>query len=643
MPDNRIHPQQDPDAAGPLALTSTSGLVVFSILAGGLATFTLGYSYGINNHIELLLPVMRLLDPGFCAGDFTVDASAGYDVRFFYAWLCAGLARLAGLPAAMLLLTWLQNIGVALVTAFVARDMHGRKTLAPLVAVILVLSVESIQLGDAGFLRQAYGWPAILSLVAALPALWLGIRLRPLPAMALAMLATLIHPLIGVETGGLALGICALSALRNLELAPPFRRRTAGLALLAIGGLGLFTLLVWGPVQSLNFLETRDFLDIYARFRVPHHILPSRFSVQDYLAALCFLCAAGVSWWWWRRLPETGCRLPRGILLGTGLVLGLLVCGWFFVEVLPSRLWITLQTFRLVFVLKWFGLLLFAGTIGRAWTAGAPGAAVSGWLLLLPVGQARPLAVLWAHAVEVLRRRIPARQLRRIWPLIAVSGLAGMAGLLAIRLAVPFASEALTMASCLVLLACFRWFSRPAWRYAAALLWTAAIIGLLVANRAAPVPLIGRLIQASNPILTLADARDPADRIAVFCRDALPKGTVVLAPPHLGRFRLVAERALVVDFKCPTTRDASLLEWRRRLAECYGPVTGGGFKVIDQMNEYYRRLTDAELTARARRYGATFAVLFTETPTLLETPYADENFKLVRIPLLPSESSGAGP
>ena len=74
-----------------------------------------------------------------------------------------------------------------------------------------------------------------------------------------------------------------------------------------------------------------------------------------------------------------------------------------------------------------------------------------------------------------------------------------------------------------------------------------------------------------------------------------------------------------------------MVEWRRRLADCYGAVTRRGFGAAEEMDAHYRQLTDDQRETLARRYGATQAVLYSDTPTHHEELYADKYFKLVRI------------
>ena len=194
--------------------------------------------------------------------------------------------------------------------------------------------------------------------------------------------------------------------------------------------------------------------------------------------------------------------------------------------------------------------------------------------------------------------------------------------------------ELFTLLSLLVLLALFRIF-RPGWvRRGMALMFVAGIVGLLVAGRGQPLPGIDWLVRPYVPIFTLTDVREPVDRVARFCRVHLPEAALVLTPPREGRFRLVAERAIVVDFKSPTTRDATMVEWRRRIADCYGAAEGGGFRAAEELDGQYRRMTDDRLEKLARRYGVTHAVLYSETPSRLAVLYEDERFKLVQLSAL---------
>ena len=280
---------------------TTGDIVLFSLLAGTAVTFIHGYYYGLNNHIEQLPQIFRVLDPSYITNDFEVNATAGYGPRAFYVYFMAWLGKVVPLPALFLVLTCLQNAAVAFVTALVARRLSG-SNFAALFAASLAMSVESIHLGEAGYLRLPALIPASLVTGLALWSIWEGIRDRPIASALIAMPAALIHPMLGLEAGIVGVGASFLSRLIGIggpRRWRPLLRAVAGAAILAAFGLSL-----WIGPQSKQLLTSRQLIDIYGWFRAPHHIIPSTFPLRDYLAAAAFLIAFATSWAWWYRRPS---------------------------------------------------------------------------------------------------------------------------------------------------------------------------------------------------------------------------------------------------------------------------------------------------------------------------------------------------
>ena len=621
---------------GTTRITATAGhadVVLFALLAGTIATFAHGYYYGLVNHIEQLPQIMRLLDPAFLRVDFAVNATAGYGPRFFYSWLVALLGRCAPLPTAFLALTVAQNSLVALVTFLAARRLAAGSVTAGAAATALVLSVESMHLGEAGFLRLPALIPASLVTGVALLSLWEAARGRPFLAAVLAALAALIHPLLGLLCG--MVGLCG-AALAVLFLQVGRSRSTTGSSILrslvpivvALAALGIFGVLVWLLPQQPRLLDSRQMIDIYGYFRNPHHIIPSRFPVRDWLAAGAFFLASGVSVsWWWRR-PDADRVTGLRLVLMVFVVLLLWLAGWFFVEVVPSRLVATLQTFRLSLIPKWLGLMFFGITIARSLSGSSRnGSPLAGSALYVLSGPAQPWFALVWHVVELVRRRLSRG------PAVGIAIL-----VLAVTIPLLFvfrSADSFKETFALVAIALMSWgllALRHPWRYPAALALTALAVALPVSGAARRLPLVGHQFAAMQPVFTLADAREPGDAVAAYCRASTPEDAIFVVPPLEGRFRIVARRAIVVDFKYAMVHDWAILEWRQRLADCYGAVTQSGFAAAGEMDWHYRSIPDEQLRYLRYRYGATFAVLYRGTPSSLPELYEDETYKLVEIP-----------
>jgi hypothetical protein len=153
----------------------------------------------------------------------------------------------------------------------------------------------------------------------------------------------------------------------------------------------------------------------------------------------------------------------------------------------------------------------------------------------------------------------------------------------------------------------------------------ALLVCAFVVDRHHPIPYVTDLLARRQPILTLADGRVPEDGVAEFALKNLPVDAVVLTPPYMGRFRLVARRAIVVDFKLAGFSQASLKEWVRRWLDCYSQ--GDDMP----MGEYWM-IRESRILRIAEAYGASYAVLYRETPCSFTTEYTDDKFKLVKIP-----------
>jgi hypothetical protein len=564
--------------------TRNGDLVLFALAAGMISTFAHGYYYGFVNHLEQLPLIFRAMDPAYLANDFTTNATSGYGPRIYYTCLLALLGRAVPLPVLFLLLTVLQNAAVAFVTALVGRRLF-KSDAAAFAGVALVMSVNATDLGEAGYLFTPCLLPASLVMPLALMALWQGIENRPVICAAFAAVAAFIHPLVGLEVGVVGLTSAFLSVL--LGIAPEDRPASLTRRLIQVLfsglGLALFACVVWLGQQHA-VLSDRQFIDLYARFRVPHHVITSQFKTRDFGSFGLLGAAAGVSWLWWRRSPGTDQRVAWRIVLPTGIVLALFACGYVFVELLPLRTVAALQFFRLTLVPKWLGLML--------------------------IGNAAAFAIL------------KCRESR-----LAAAGCPVLVGALAAFL-VWFAPGSFAEGSSLVAIGltalAVLLLRNVVLRWASAL----AIAGTMVVLPLAGVPGIARI----RPIFTIAQGNDPADRIADFVSSDTPADAIFVVPPLLGRFRLVARRAIVVSFKDFGFSDQELTQWYERMVDCYGEPEGGGFDAAHAMERRYGKITEERLNWLREKYGATYAVLFASTPCRLPVLYADDHYKLVTIP-----------
>lgn len=607
-------------------------VVSFAVLIGTMGTLLGGYTYGLGNHIEQLPMVFRLLDDTYVTRDFFVNASTGFGVRFYYSRLLALLASFWELDAVYFVLTWLSHTLVSLVTYLVARDLFRPCKLAPMVASTLVMGVQSINLGGATFLHISYLIPQFLALPLALLSLWAGISRRPLICVAMAAFSSMIHPLVGLETGAIGLATAGLSIMPALNSDDEQSRRKTlmqiGKVAAGVIVLGLFSWLVWVKPQDLH-LDSTQFIKIVAYFRHPHHYVPSSFPVRDYAALLAFLLAASISWNWWHGNPSTDKALARRILIPVVVVLGLCVGGFLFVEVFPSRLWTTAQTFRLLFIVKWLGLMMFGQTIARMLRQnGHSNSSCVGWLLLIGSGSLQPFFMLFGHIVELLRKR-----LRLVLPR---GGIHLGLGLALMMVTTWLAKSGSTRESFTLLLftAISFWFlllPRRWYRSFIPVLSLCIVVLTLAVNRHYQIPFLSRYLDSLQPTVELSDVRGPDVEIADYARENTPEDAVFLTPPSFGRFRLVAQRAIVVDFKAFPFQDWAMVEWEERLLDCYGKVDSTGSRARQEMDELYRNITKERIVSVAGKYGVSYAVLYKDTPSQFPVMFENDTYRIAMI------------
>lgn len=600
-------------------------LIIYALLAGTLATFVAGYYYGRVNHIEQLPQIFRVIDSSYLRNDFAVNATTGYGPRFFYTRFLGFLGKLFPLPVVFLVLTCLQNTAVALVTFVATFQLFGRKLWPAVAATILVLSVRSVRLGEADHLLLPALIPASLVTALALLSVWLGLLNRPFAAMFAALPAVLIHPLLGILCGGIGIGTAAADAILPVRTIPRPGKPVIIRALLALACFTLIAGTLWFilPARSVR-LSANAFLELYARFRAPHHILPSTFPWRDWLAMLAMLAAATSAGIRSYASSAADRDILRRMLIATAMVLLLWLGGYVFVEILPSRLWITAQTFRLTLLIKWFCLILCAGLAAIALRSPdrAPLSVAGAAISLVGSGLSQPFTLLWGQVSRWLRHLLHEG--------IAVP----LAFTIAATLSAGIGTNIKELHSLIIItLTSLLFFGlRTAWwRYLAsfglAMLW----IFLIVVNRFHRLPLVGPLLAPSAPTLAIEQLSNAEAGLARFCRSSTPAEAVFLTPPDFGIFRLAAKRAIVVDFKFGMPSDETFLLWRERLRHCYGDVRSGGWNAVAEMDSNWHRVSDARLLTLAREYDASYAVLYRDTPTDLPVIYANRKYQVVSL------------
>ncbi len=602
-------------------------LLLFCALAGAAATLW-GYTYADGNQVEQLPLVLRAMDANFLTRDFFTNAFDASSPRYLFAQMVALLARLAPLEAVYLGLTLLGNSLIALVTALTARELFDGDELSGYAAAGAVLAAKTFWLGYSNNLYRNALEPSLLAMPLLFGALLAALRRRGAWTGGLCALAALLHPLMGLETGALLLGMLLAETLLALRFPQRFHRTTPGGWLGGAGLLAAAGLIVLLPGLGQARIPDADFIQILAHLRHPHHYLPGTFDLWQYGQAALFLGAAGAAWWLGagecRRLAE---RTPALLMLG-GMLALLCLGGYLLVEIIPSRLWVTAQTFRLLYLIKWLGLVWMAGWIGRLAGRLGSGAGVVRWITLtLSLATPASMAVGFAYEllVEINQRPRFGRTLANLrrWREIGLADLSalGLTG----GVVWLFQPEGRTLG----LLALFSLMLAARFRLktlAGGLLQAALAAGLVLLLFSAPLP------GMSRPLISLGDLSGEESDLAAYMRANTPADALFLVNPSHGLLRITARRALVVDFIAFPFKETSMLEWRQRVVDVYGEAQAGGFARVKQMRDQYTALQDADLLRLQAKYGFEYAVLYRHMPSSFPTLFETESYQIVRMP-----------
>jgi len=599
-------------------ITHIGRYILLSVIFGIVTTISHYSGYGVGDHIEQLPIIIRSLDSTYLLNDFFTNASTDSIARLHYANL---LATLAGsernLPLVFLILTLCANISISVITFYFGRALYNNSNLAGIAASALVMSVSTFYFGWSPTIYWNALVPSTIAIPLALGAILAVTQGNLVVGMILSGIASIIHPLIGLETGGLLLiTVVAFHLISR-------RKITKGDWKAIIQSLMIFTtfsLISIFSQFSQSSIDSNLIVYIIAYFRHPHHYIPSTFSLPQYVYTVAFLCATFLVYYRGRQTREGSSNLIIAILVST--VILLCIGGYIFVEIIPSRIWVTAQTFRLLYIVKWIGLILIAGTmVEKILEDSTKGLYLAGVLNSLSLGG----VVLSQSFGEWLERN--HNWFRRILvPSLILMIIMALYIYLAIRLL-----SIILLSFYVLLILTFGAFTRK-------LLFLNLLVGtiliIVVGTFHSRLPYLSQL-DAVNRVrdnLTLSiksQLGSKGDEIAEFARQNTPEESIFLTPPMWGQFRLLARRAIVVDFKAFPFADTAILEWYDRITNCYGNSTVAGFAMIDELNENYSGINDNTLLTLQENYSFSYAVLYNQTSSNFEVIFQNEKFKIV--------------
>jgi hypothetical protein len=538
--------------------------------------FGLGYglNYGVSNQTAYMLGALKMLDSSVLADDWYASHTANYHPAFsFVGWFLLLFSRRGvGVAVGQVLAIAWGALGVYALCRALWRPLAkllGAESWARTYALATFLIMTAIMTrSGTGSIAVSYIFDNILQ-PSTLGGLFFTLSIAPfvegrwLKSGIYFALAGLFHAnylLLGIASFGaahLALGTKGLVQRGLSQLAP------AAVPLLILAPMIL---------ASASSPDAARAHEILFAIRSPHHYNPRGFERAFYPFAGWQMLGFGLGGFILRRAGDAGKRLGA-LILGLALVVWI---GTFLTTVVYIPKVAQLFVFRFAPFLELLSQLLLVLTAVHLLVRPSLARQVSftGWTIALIGG--------------VL---VAMTKLKRDAPLPLGTGAAvglglGIACWLALRASVPLVPR-------------LRAFELRARQVALGLV---TVLGLGVA---ALVTLPRAMAYRQHSNIYNAD-KGPENELYAWIRAKTPKNAIFLSPPQMERFRLGAERGIVVDWKGSTYLPSELVAWYVRLEDVSGRK---GFRREADLVNGYASLDDSRIQTLRQRYGFDYVVV----------------------------------
>lgn len=537
-------------------------LLGFALAGTALWLTQLGYRFEALDQLQYLLLPYRQIDPGFVPGDWFTWHTSHY--HHSYAVVVRAIAWLSGehFPEAMfaahLGVLALLSYGLGRVALAAGLGWAGASAALLMGALIREDAIAGATLNHGQLIPADLALPPFLLACAA----WLEGRARRL----------------GIWLGVSGLLHANFAVLGPLTFAPlwlfgtPRSERLVALREVSVGFVPIAapSLVLIGA--SFFATDTApEALEIMFRVRSPHHYDVRAMPPEDlwWPVTLALVCVPAL---WSRRAQVPGRRL-LGLLAALCAVVAISLVG----SLVRDTTLVRLFTFRMSVPLLSLLAMTFGADVRQAL---ATRDASRGAFVLSGA------AVLACFARDDLPR---------------VAGDALGPGLFALPAVAALLASGLSFVS-----------ARLGWARLSALValgWAVLVARVPLetewhAKRTQPV-------EHRGPRLSRIEIRSELHPLHELVRAGTPPDASFLIPPSLIDFRLMARRAVFVDWKCAPMRGDELLEWKRRMLAVIGtrdfPFTG--YELRKGTDALYEARSPAVLLALARSEGLTHAVL----------------------------------
>ncbi len=533
--------------------------------------FLIKYNYVAYNQYEQLPLILRYLNPSFLINDWSLNLNAQFSPRIFFTVYMAFWGKMISLPVAYFI-NYLLGISFIAFATFLFSYLYHKSNLNSLLTTLLILYGDKITLGGNDLVGRDFD-PSRPAFSLVILGFVLLLKNKLFWSSLLFSLAAYLHPLIGIEAPAIFYFSMIIVFINKRDKLKPILKSVFLYIFFSLPSF--ITYIISFLNQNKNETSKTELLKIIAKIASPFHYLPSSWPINFYLlfGVFTFLFI-----WFFKIVPNQFQTKTKATIKNIILIIAVLcILSFIFTEVYPVYSIVIAQFFRMTVILYWlFAVILYSACIATA---------------LNP------------------KLNIFLRFLAGTLPLILSQFY---------KVIVPGSTHFLYIV--LVIIISIILVSNSLKRFRnIVLILTLLSLSLLYRH-------YQFLFDPLYPFIT------PETKIAMWVKNNINNDSLFLVPPDFIRFRLIAEKPIIVDRLVIPFEEKGIIQWLERMND----ISGNNINRYSIDNdslfiEGYKKMDMERLKVLKTKYGFDYLIMGKNRQLPLPFVYNDSDYAIYAV------------
>lgn len=320
------------------------------------------YVFVQHNQYEQIPLILRFLDKNYLVNDWFVNISSRFSPRFFFILISGNLAKMTSLPIVYLLFFMLTGGLIAFATFNISKKIF-KSNISAILTTVTLLYGQKMTLGNNDDVLRDID-PAKFAFGLVFFAYWLLLSEKFLFAAIIFSFSSYIHPLIGFEAPFVFYFSLFLATLYTRSKKSGFKKNLLKIfksvcLYLLLSSFSLYTNIQYIFSESKSNIPKGELFDILGKVSLPHHYMPSTWPISVYLKFAGFIILYFIFYFIYsKRLNE---KIKNSFNFLFLIIFTLCVTGFFFTQILPVYFMMIMQFFRLTNIVFWAGAIIIYG------------------------------------------------------------------------------------------------------------------------------------------------------------------------------------------------------------------------------------------------------------------------------------------